>query len=84
LNEQTTEAAVAAAAQKVSAVGGGAALVGGLTANEVAAFGGLFVAIVGALIQWYYEHKADKRSHRLYEKRMAAIDAGEDEDDDEG
>ena len=62
-------------------MGAGASLVGGLTANEIAGFGGLLVAIIGLLIQWYYKHKADKRSHRLYEKRMAAIDSGDDEDE---
>ena len=40
MRDQATYQAVAAVAQKVSAVGGGAALGGGLTANEVAGFGG--------------------------------------------
>ena len=80
MRDQATYQAVAAVAQKVSAVGGGAALVGGLTANEVAGFGGLLVAIVGVLIQWYYKHKADKRANMLYERRMERIDSGEDDD----
>ena len=70
MSEQTTEAAVAAAAQKVSAAGGGAALVGGLTANEFAAFGGLFVAIVGVLIQWHYGRKRNQREAEYHAARL--------------
>ena len=81
---QATDSAVAAGAQKVSVGGGTVAFFGGLSANEIAAFGGLLIALVGLLVQWHYKHKSDKRATRLYEKRLAKIEAGEaGEEDDE-
>lgn len=76
-------AEVANIAKNVTLSAGGVAVYGGWTANEVAAVGGLLVAFAGLCVQFYYKRKADKRAHALYEKRMAAIDSGEDEDDGE-
>jgi hypothetical protein len=40
--------------------GSGAAVYFGLTANEIAAFGGLLVAVVGLIVTWYYKHQSFK------------------------
>jgi hypothetical protein len=42
---------IAAGAQKVAYGGGAASLYGGMTANEIAAFGGLLIALLGLLVQ---------------------------------
>lgn len=78
--QQQTEATVAAVAQKVSVGGGGFALFGGLSANELVAFGGLLVAVIGLAVQWYYKAKSDRRAELLHAARLSRIDAGEDED----
>lgn len=63
------DSTIAAVANKVTVVGGGATfLVGGMTANEVAAFGGLAVAVISLLVQAFYKWRANKR-HELADKR---------------
>lgn len=52
------EAAIVKASHAATYSGSGAAVYFGLTANEVAAFGGLIVAILGLLVTWYYKHQA--------------------------
>lgn len=52
-------------ASSATYVGGTSAVIGGMTANEIAAFGGLAVAIIGLIINSYYKHK----SYKLLEKR---------------
>jgi hypothetical protein len=37
--------------------GSGAAVYFGMSANEIAAFGGLLIAAVGLLINWWYKHQ---------------------------
>lgn len=53
------------------------AIIGGLTANEVAAVGGLVVAVVGLFlgqsINWYYRHQEHKRAEREHEARVRRI-----------
>jgi positive regulator of sigma E activity len=70
---ELTEASVSAAASKFTYGGGTMAFFGGLTANEVAAFGGLLVAVVGLLVQWHYKRKDDKRKAEQHKKFMAAM-----------
>ena len=70
---------VAGAAHKFTLGGGGIAVLGGLTANEAAALGGLLVAGAGLLVQVYYKRKDERRKHanerraeQLHEVRMRA------------
>jgi len=39
-------------------------VLGGLTANEVAAYGGLLIGVAGLLVNWYYKAKEDRRAER--------------------
>lgn len=73
MNDQATESAIAATAQKVSFSASGAALYGGLTANDLAALIGVTVAIIGLLVQWHYKRKADRREQVLHEAQLANI-----------
>lgn len=73
IKDQAAEASIAGIAQKVGLSGGATAAIGGFTANEVAAFGGLLVAIVGLAVQWYYKRKADRRDAELHVERMREL-----------
>ena len=49
--------------------GSGAAVYFGLTANEIAAFGGLFIAVIGLLVNIWY-----KQQHLKIAKEKAQAD----------
>ena len=51
-------------ASPVSYTGSLGAIFGGLTANEIAAYGGLVIGFVGLLVNWYYKAKEDSRRDR--------------------
>lgn len=64
---------IAAAVGKAATAGGSAAsgaYILGLTANEFAAFGGLFVGIIGVCIQWYYGRKRNQREAEYHAARL--------------
>ena len=46
--------------------GSSAAVFFGLTANEIAAFGGLIIAIIGLWVSWYYKHQHKKQQLAHY------------------
>lgn len=71
MKDQAAEATIAAVAQKVTYSGAGAAVVGGLSANEIAAFGGLAIAFLGWLVNLYYKRKDDRRQEELHKVRLA-------------
>lgn len=52
---------------------GGVAVAGGFTANEIAAFGGLAVAFVGLMVNWYYRHKSSVYEKQLVEAARAKV-----------
>ena len=63
--------AVGVATGKVGAYGGGAsAFFFGLTANELAALGGIVVGVLGLLVQWYFSRRRDRREHEEFIARM--------------
>lgn len=46
-----------------------ASIFGGLTANEVAAYGGLLIGVVGLLVNWWYKAKEDRRAEQAWKAR---------------
>lgn len=50
--------------------GSGAMFFGGVTANEIAALGGLLVGFTGLAISWYYKHKEDRRKEQIHQKQL--------------
>ena len=82
MKDQAAEATIAAVAQKVSAGGGGIALFGGLTANEIAAFGGLAIAGLGLIVQVVFKLLDNRRKSEVHRMRMSGA-RFPDEDDDE-
>ena len=73
MKDQAAEATIAAVANKVSYSGAGAAVIGGLTANDIAAFGGLLIAVIGVVIQFYYKRKSDRREAEEHTARMDTL-----------
>ena len=53
-----------------AASAGGASLagIGGLTANEVAAFGGLAIAAASFILNWFYRHKTYQHQKSIAEQ----------------
>lgn len=76
MKSEAAEATAAAIASKATQAGAGAAVFGGLTANEFAAFGGLIVAVLGLLVQAYFKRRADARHAAEHELRMANLRDG--------
>lgn len=79
MKDQATEAAIAAGAQKVSFGAGTVALYGGMTANEIAAFGGLLIAFVGLCVQVHFKRRHDKREAAWHAERMTRAEPDEHE-----
>lgn len=73
LFDSVPEATVAGVAQKVGGAGGITAFVGGITANDIAAWGGLLVAVIGLAIQFYYKRRSDRREAELHEERLREL-----------
>lgn len=85
-SQLTTEATVAAVANKVTYGGGGMAFWGGVTANEIAAYGGLLIGLIGLLVQVYFKlvdnrrkREADLREREEHVIRMAVLAKGRDD-----
>lgn len=84
MKDQAAEATIAAVAQKVAYGGGGVAFFGGLTANEIAAFGGLFIAFLGLLVQVYFKVLDNRRKSELHKlmlsgRRFDPVQGGSDD-----
>jgi len=73
LDQSAHDVAIATVANKVTVGGGTAALLGGVTANDLLTFLGALAAISGALVNWYYRRRADKRDKELHEAQLDEI-----------
>lgn len=71
VHQTATETTMLGIANKSIAAGAGTAIIGGLTANEVAALGGLLVAVLGLLVQIVFKLRADRRAAELHRARLA-------------
>lgn len=78
----TTEAAIAWTANKATYGGSAAAFYGGMTANEIAAYGGLIIAVIGLAVQWYYKRKESRMRSEEHGARMELYRQGVDPDGD--
>lgn len=56
-HEATTGAVVNKVTNAATYAGSGAALYFGMTANEIAAFGGLLIGVIGLLANIWYKHQ---------------------------
>lgn len=55
--QSTSSLVVTKVANTATYGGSGSAVFFGLTANEFAAVGGIVVAVIGLLINWWYKHQ---------------------------
>lgn len=78
VRHEATEATIAAIGQKAMYSGGTVAFIGGISANSIAAIGGLIVGVIGLIVTIVYKHRADQRAERLFQRRMRGVE------DDEG
>jgi uncharacterized membrane protein YebE (DUF533 family) len=53
--------------------GSGTAILGWLSASELAAIGGLFVGLAGLAINFYFNWKRDRREQKEHEARMKEL-----------
>lgn len=72
----TSQAAdiLAAAANKSTYIGAATAAVGGLTASDIAAFGGLALAAAGFVTNFYFRWRDDQRAQTEHAQRMCHIE----------
>ena len=66
MNDQASDAVGLIAAKTATYGGGASAMYFGLTANEVAAFGGLLIGLIGLCVQWYYNRRRDAREREMH------------------
>lgn len=64
-------------ATKVTYGGGFLAVVGGMTATEVAAYGGLLIGFFGFIVNTYFKWVENKRAQELHGAKMAEWDGQE-------
>lgn len=79
MKDQAAEATIAAVAQKFTVGGGATAAYGGITANDLLAYVGAIVAVLGLVIQWYYKRKDDRRRDELHRWRAESRNFGDDD-----
>lgn len=75
MKEDIAQDAVMAAIGKNMAVGGGGSTVlfWGMGISELAALGGLLVAVIGLCIQFYYKRRSDRRESELHTARLEEL-----------
>lgn len=71
LDAAASAASASSAASNITYGGATVAVVGGFTSNQIAAFGGLAIAFIGLLVQWYYRHREHKMRLLEHELRMS-------------
>ena len=76
VQEVIADSTIASIANKATYTGAVSAVYGGMTANEIAAFGGLLVAVIGVLIQLFFKLRDDRRNAEYHRERLASIKFG--------
>ena len=66
--------AITAASHKATIGGSIMALFGGITATELAAVGGLVLAVLGFAVNLYFQWREDRRKSEEHLLRLAAFD----------
>lgn len=73
MSENATDAVGLLAAKAATYGGGASAFWFGLTANEVAALGGLAVGVIGLCVQVFYNRRKDRRDAEYHAERMSEL-----------
>lgn len=72
------ETTIVATSQKMTVAGGGASFLGWLAAIDWLAFVGIFIALVGLAINFYFSHQRNKREQKEHDLRMIQLQRGHD------
>ena len=72
------EATIVATSQKITVAGGGASFLGWLAAIDWLAFLGIFIALVGLAINFYFSWQRNKREQKEHDLRMIQLQRGHD------
>ena len=83
VRQEATEATIAAIGQKAMYSGGTVAFFGGVSANSIAAIGGLVVGVIGLIVTVYYKRRDNERKEELHRLRVNSriLHPYEDQDD---
>lgn len=73
MQDHARDLAIAAVGKNLTYGGGTSAVVFGLAASDLAALGGLLIALVGLGIQIYFKRKADRREAEYHAARMSDL-----------
>lgn len=82
MKDQAIEATVSSVAGKLAPVGAAVGVIGSLTSTDIAAYGGLLVAVVSAAISIFFKWEDRKRKRELHQWRLSG--AKFPDDDSEG
>lgn len=72
------EATIVATSQKATVAGGGASFLGWVASIDWLAFLGIFIALVGLAINFYFSHQRNKREQKEHDLRMIQLQRGHD------
>lgn len=72
------EATIVATSQKMTVAGGGASFLGWVASIDWLAFVGIFIALVGLAINFYFLHQRNKREQKEHDLRMIQLQRGHD------
>lgn len=73
MTRDAIDATAATLGTKATYTGGGTAVVGGLTSNELLTIIGVVIALLGFLTNFYFQHRRDQREAREHQRRMAKL-----------
>lgn len=72
------EATIVATSQKITVAGGGASFLGWVASIDWLAFVGIFIALVGLAINFYFSWQRNKREQKEHDLRMIQLKRGHD------
>lgn len=70
---QQTDAAIAAAASKVTYAGAGTTFLGWLESSQAGVLIGIAVAVIGLFVNVYFKYREDRRQEMEHDARLRAI-----------
>jgi heme exporter protein D len=73
ISEVAVDAAAISTSSKITAGGGTAGLIGFATSVNWLGIGGFLIAVIGLLVNLYFQRRRDKREHAEHLARTAAI-----------
>mgnify|MGYP003604441619 CR=1 FL=1 len=67
------EVLITSVSSKATQAGAGVTVFAWLTSDQALGAIGLFVGVVGLIINWHYKRKDDKRAQELHDKQMGEL-----------